>query len=71
MSVDSVCGRFGTAWRGGGGPAGRTMMAIEIATHPLVLRHARVVYERNATLSVTPTAKGRVEIDAYHELAVR
>ena len=47
------------------------MMAIEIATHPLVLRHARAVYERNATLSVTPTAKGRVEIDAYHELAVR
>ena len=47
------------------------MLAAEIAAHPRVLRIMREAYERNATLTVAPTEKGRTEINAYHEYAVR
>jgi len=47
------------------------MMALDIATYPPIVEAVRREYEAVATVTVRPTAKGRAEIDAYHELAVR
>lgn len=45
----------------------RYVAAIELAYEPRVRRNLRQIYRRHAVLTTKPTAKGRDEIDAFHD----
>ena len=45
----------------------RYVAAMELAYEPRVRRYLRDIYRRFAVLSTSPTAKGRDEIDAFHD----
>jgi len=45
----------------------RYVAAMELAYEPRIRRHLRSIYRNNCTVSTRPTAKGRTNIDAFHE----
>ncbi|KAJ1562734.1 Transcription elongation factor spt6, partial [Cladochytrium tenue] len=46
--------------------AGRTMLALEIASDPVLRKFMRKIYDTDAVVSVTPTEKGKREIQHMH-----
>lgn len=45
----------------------RYVAAMELAYEPRIRRHLRDIYRKHCALSTRPTAKGRSNIDAFHE----
>mmetsp|Transcript_60513 Transcript_60513/g.71871 ORF Transcript_60513/g.71871 Transcript_60513/m.71871 type:complete len:1119 (-) Transcript_60513:52-3408(-) len=45
----------------------RYVAAMELANEPRIKRHMRELYRKKAVLTTYPTAKGREEIDYFHE----